>query len=185
VQVLRGDARYQEGFSGHCGAVWPLIQGIWGDAMARQGRADLFEQDLRLMAGHFCRAVQSPEVVHPDCGLPYGGLQETGHRGPIDRWVSCYRQTWSATSYLRLILHGLFGLDCRPDGLAFRPCLPTGLDRVKLLGLPWRRACLDLELSRGALAGVKLDGASVTRDLLPACMTGAHHVAITSPDFGI
>ncbi len=178
VQVLRGDARYQDGFSGHCGAVWPLIQGIWGAAMAGRGRADLFEQDLRLMAGHFCRAVQSPEVVHPDCGLPYGGLQETPNRGPIDRWVSCYRQTWSATSYLRLVLHGLFGLDCQPDALRFHPCLPDGIERAELLGLPWRQTTLNLELSRGATAGVEMDGMPLPGGVLPAGLTGIHRLTI-------
>jgi glycogen debranching enzyme len=185
VQVLRGDARYQAGFSGHCGAVWPLIQGIWGEAMARQGRPDLFEEDLRLMAGHFCRAVQSPEVVHPDCGLPYGGLQEMPNRGPIDRWVSCYRQTWSATSYLRMVLYGLVGLDCRPDGLRFRPCLPAGMDRVRVMGLPWRDATLNLEIASGDVPSLQLDGKPVADGVLPANLTGCHRVMITCQEVGI
>lgn len=170
IQVLRGDPRSRSGFSGHGGAVWPLIQGIWGETMVRQGRADLFEQDLRLMAGHFCRAVQSPEVVHPECGLPYGGLQEMPKRGPIDRWVSCYRQTWSATSYLRLVLRGLLGIDWMPGGLKFAPCLPDGIDRVELLGLPYRSARLDVVVRRG-------DG-SRREATVPATVQGPHRLEL-------
>ncbi len=179
IQVLRGDPRSASGFAGHGGAVWPLIQGIWGEAMARQGRADLFEKDLRLVAGHFCRAVQSPEVVHPECGLPYGGLQEMPKRGPVDRWVSCYRQTWSATSYLRMILQGLFGLDWRPEGLRFRPCLTPGMGRAELLGLPYRNARLDLLVERGDVNGIALDGRPLSGGLIPGGIEGQHALVLT------
>jgi glycogen debranching enzyme len=170
IQVLRGDPRYKTGFAGHGGAVWPLIQGIWGATMAQQGRADLFGQELRLMAGHFCRAVQSPEVVHPECGLPYGGLQEMPKRGLIDRWVSCYRQTWSATSYLRLILRGLLGIDWEPGGLRIAPCLPTGIEEVSLLGLSYRNARLDIVVRRGARAR--------RETTVPATLRGAHRLEL-------
>jgi hypothetical protein len=178
IQALRGDPRSAKSYAGHGGVIWPLIQGIWCETMARRGRPDLFEQDLRLMAGHFCRAVQAPEVVHPDCGLPYGGLQEMPRRGPIARWVSCYRQTWSATSYLRIILHGLFGFDFQPDGLRFRPCLPEGMARAALRGLPYRKAVLHMEVERGGPAGVTLDGTLLPDGLLPADLVGPHQVMV-------
>ncbi|MEI8352017.1 MAG: hypothetical protein WCG36_06880, partial [bacterium] len=71
IQVLRGDPRSAANYSRFGGVIWTLIQGLWADAVLRQGRSDLFAQDLRLMAGQFCAAVQSPEIVHPDCGLRF------------------------------------------------------------------------------------------------------------------
>ena len=177
-QVLRADPRSVTGFGGHCGAVWPMIQGVWADAVLQRGHRDQFERELRLMAGQFCRAVQSPEVVHPDSGLPYGGLQETDNRGPITRWVSCYRQTWSATSYLRLILHGVIGLRCRPDGLVFEPTLPAGVDRVTVAGLPWRESTLYIEITRSQNAACRLDDSPLPDNRLPAPLTGSHRIHI-------
>ena len=183
IQVLRGDPRFKTHYAGHGAGVWPLIQGIWGQAMAQQGRGDLFEQDLRLMASHFCRAVQSPECVHPECGLPYGGVQELTKRGPISRWPSCYRQTWSATSYLRLVLHGLFGLDCRPDGLRFNPCLPKGIQEASLRGLPYRKGSLDIVLRSGARDEVTLDGRTLSVAAIPGHLNGDSEIVITrKPD---
>lgn len=176
--TLRSDPRSQTNFAGHGGAVWPLIHGLWGETMARMGHQDLFEQDLRLMAGYFCRAVQSPECVHPDCGLPYGGLQETTHGQPIVRWPSCYRQTWSATSYIRMILGGLLGIESHPDHLRIRPRLAAGIDRVELSGLPWRRAILDITIQGSRPGRITLDGQPLESDTLPGDLEGQHSVVI-------
>ncbi len=64
--------------AGHGEAVWPLMTGIWGEAVLQAGHTDLFARELRLMADVFCRAVQSPEVIHPECGAPGGLLGERG-----------------------------------------------------------------------------------------------------------
>jgi glycogen debranching enzyme len=176
IHVLRGDPRSAVNYSRFGGVIWPLIQGLWAEAVLRQGRSDLFAQDLRLMAGQFCAAVQSPEIVHPDCGLPYGGIQEGAGRGSISRWVSCYRQTWSATSYLRLVLHGLFGLDCRPESLRFRPCLPEGMESAELLGLPYGQATLDIVLRRSG--GHRLDGEALRDPAVTGTLCGAHRVEL-------
>ena len=130
------------------------------------------------MAGYFCRAVQSPEVVHPDSGLPYGGVQEIEGGGAIVRWVSCYRQTWSATSYLRLILHGIFGIRLTADALHFQPSLPAGMDRVELRGLPYRKARLNIVIERGDVDALFLNETPLEQDFLPGSVSGNQDVRV-------
>ena len=172
----------RNGIAGHGGAVWPLMMGIFGDAALKEGRKDMFTRELHLMADVFCRAVQSPEIIHPDCGAPGGAVGEIGGNPPkIARAVSCYRQTWSATSYLRMILHGLIGLDCRPDGLALHPYLPEGIDQVSLQGLPWRKGTLHIEINRSDSGKCLLDGEPLPGNLLPDNLAGIHRVTIHCP----
>jgi len=182
--VLSQFPNIRNGMAPHGGSVWPLTMGIHGQAMLREGRIDLFERELKLMAEIFCRAVQSPEIVHPECGAPGGAVAEVGGTpDTIERGVSCYRQTWSATSYLRLILHGVFGIECRPGGLRFRPYLPEGIERAELLGMPWRQALLHLVVQRGdgKAPSVSLDHRELPDGELRGELCGEHEVVVTLP----
>jgi glycogen debranching enzyme len=175
--VLSAFENLRTGLASHGGIVWPLMMGIHGEAALRQGRPDIFEKELRLMAEIFCRAVQCPEIVHPDCGAPGGAVVEVGGTPEtIERNVSCYRQTWSATSYLRLIFNGLLGLECHPRGLQFSPHLPDGISGFQLLGLPWRNALLDIQVQGRAAGRLILDGAECTSGFLSPDLEGHHQV---------
>jgi hypothetical protein len=180
--VLSRFPTIRNGLAGHGGIVWPLMMGLHGEVVLREGRADLFERELRLMAEVFCRAVQSPECVHPECGAPGGAVVEVGGTpDTIERAASCYRQTWSATSYLRLILHGVFGMECRPDGLRFHPCLPEGIECAELIGVPWRQALLHIEVRRSwrRETHVEIDGRELPDGFLPAGLTGEHRIIVS------
>ena len=177
-QVLRGDERAVKPYGGHGAAIWPMIQGYWAHAALLAGDASQFEEDLRLMADYFCRAVQSPEVVHPDCGLPYGGVQELDDEEDIVRWVSGYRQTWSATSYLRLVFYGIFGMQFEPEGLRFQPTLPKGLGSVELSDVPYRNAILNIRVEHGEVAGLYLNDERVEANLLPGSLDGTLNVRV-------
>lgn len=174
----------RKGIAGHGGSVWGLMMGIFGETALREGREDMFTNELHIMADVFCRAAQSPEIIHPDCGAPGGAVGEVGEVGgnppKIERAVSCYRQTWSATSYLRMIMHGLVGLTPRPDGLTLRPCLPKGIPPVSLENLPWREATLHLNIRRSGDRdiGIELDGNPLGNHCLPSGLRGAHTVNI-------
>ncbi|MFW5803571.1 MAG: MGH1-like glycoside hydrolase domain-containing protein [Verrucomicrobiota bacterium] len=179
--ILSQFADIRNGIAGHGGAVWGLMMGIFGETALREGRRDMFANELHIMADVFCRAVQSPEIIHPDCGAPGGAVGEVGGNPPkIERAVSCYRQTWSATSYLRMILHGLVGLTPRPDGLTLRPYLPEGMDSLSLEYLPWREATLHLNIRKTGDQGpgVKLDGKLLDNNCLPPDLRGPHAVDI-------
>ncbi|QYM78102.1 hypothetical protein K0B96_12375 [Horticoccus luteus] len=150
---------YAEGaFGRHSGVVWPPLQAFWAEAAARHGRADLLGRELFSLARHACRDGHFSEIYHPVTGGEYGGVQEhpTGEGG-MQRWASCARQTWSATALVRMVLKGVCGARFAEDGVTFSPVLPAGLTRVRLGGLGYRGAELEIDLqAEGA-------GAAATR----------------------
>jgi hypothetical protein len=160
----------------HNNVVWPMLSGFWGYAAARHGDGKIFQFELENIAhlaldpdkgnGNF------REIYHPVSGIPHGGWQS-------DRqWKSCDHQTWSATAFIRLVLHGLVGLECHPDGLRFAPRLPPGYKAVTLGPLKYRGMVLTIAL-RGEGATVRsfrLDGRAADAAFVPATAAGAHAI---------
>ncbi|GCE26385.1 hypothetical protein KDA_18690 [Dictyobacter alpinus] len=137
-------------FGRHCGVVWPHIQSFWAEAAAKSGRFDLFEHELRTLAGRARRDSQFAEIYHPLTGAIYGGVQE-GHPDQstseqLSEWQSYPRQTWSATGYLRMLFRVILGMQFNTDGITFTPYLPTDMQRIKLSQLPYRSMVLDIEI---------------------------------------
>ena len=125
-----------------------------------------------------CTAISSDddlfELYNATTGAVDGGWQ-------VDRpWESLPDQTWSATALLRLIHEGLFGLHFTPTGIAIRPTVPPGYEHLRLTGLRYRQATLDLTLSgTGTRAAVCLDGHPVDpTTAVPATLTGHHTLDI-------
>ena len=131
----------------HSGTVWPHVQGFWAEAVARQSRVDLLANEILALAGNATRDAQFTEIYHPDTGAIYGGRQEHTKEGAIGEWRSCRRQTWSATAFLRMMLHGVLGMRFDENGVSWEPCLPAGIGPVRLQGLPYRGAIFNIDLS--------------------------------------
>ena len=129
-------------FGRHGAALWPMVMGVWAQAVAATGDAATFGAELDRLCGLFEGSDgEFLEVYHPVTGAPDGGWQ-------IGRqWRSEPDQTWSATTLLGTVLHGLAGLRPTPSGLEVRPCLPPGSGDLHLLGVPWRGELLDLDLN--------------------------------------
>ncbi len=129
-------------FGRHGAALWPMIMGVWAQAVAGTGDAATFGAELDRVCGLFeGSAGEFFEVYHPVTGVPDGGWQVGRH------WRSEPDQTWSATTLLGTVLHGLAGLRATPSGLEVRPCVPPGSGDLHLLGVPWRGELLDLDLN--------------------------------------
>ncbi len=129
-------------FGRHGAALWPMIMGVWAQAVAGTGDAATFGAELDRLCGLFeGSAGEFLEVYHPVTGAPDGGWQVGRH------WRSEPDQTWSATTLLGTVLHGLAGLRATPSGLEVRPCVPPGSGDLHLLGVPWRGELLDLDLN--------------------------------------
>jgi glycogen debranching enzyme len=170
-------------FGRHIGTVWPQIQGIWAEAAARAGKADIFGHELFNLATHAARDKQFAEIYHPVTGQIYGGLQENGKQGII-LWQATSRQTWAATAYLRMILLGLAGMRFDADGIRFQPCVPKGISQVELRNVNYRSMNLDLTI-RGTGTTVKqclINGQEVKDGLLGADGEGRKQVTITLSD---
>lgn len=159
----------------HNAIVWPMAEGFWGDAAAREGDTKAFARAMRGMAalamgsgGDFY------EIYNGTTGGPDGGWQVGRH------WKSQPNQTWSATAYLRMVFTDLFGMRFEADGIRFEPSLPRGWGAVRLSGVRYRGADLTIRL-RGAGNAVKsfrLDGKRRNRAWIPATLRGKHVVEI-------
>ncbi|GCE18650.1 glycosyl hydrolase family 65 protein [Dictyobacter kobayashii] len=171
-------------FGRHCGVVWPHIQAFWAQAAAEHGRLDLFEHELRNLAGKARCDNQFAEIYHPITGAIYGGLQEgcvdeAGNK-QIGEWESCARQTWSATGYLRMILMGLLGMHFDGGGISFQPSVPKDLTQLILTNLTYRSMILDIEIqgSGSTIQDFLLNGQAVPARRISASNTGRQHIVI-------
>jgi glycogen debranching enzyme len=167
------------GYGRHSGTVWPFISGFWGETTLQHGRADLFEREFMTLTDNINRSNQCAEIYHPDTGEVYGGLQEMGS-GPngVD-WVSCSRQSWTASAYVRLLLNDLFGMQFYAEGIRFSPYLPTGVERVEISGLHYR-ACelsVTVEGRGGTIVEFQRNGVRVS-PFLAADVRGEQNIRI-------
>ncbi|MEV0617730.1 glycosyl hydrolase family 65 protein [Nonomuraea sp. NPDC050404] len=156
----------------HNAICWPMVMGVWGDAMAALGHHERFHETLDDLVALFGDAGLY-EVYNATTGLPDGGWQQGR------RWPSEPDQTWSATTLLGLVHHGLFGIRFGPDGLRFSPSVPATWGETSLNGLRYRDMTLRVTVAGGgaAVREVRLDGRAA--GFVPATLTGHHDVLIT------
>ncbi len=155
----------------HGDIVWPLVNGLWAHAAATVGATDVAAREIGGVAKLALDGHDFREIYDARTGAVTGGWQNGAE------WNSCQHQTWSATSYLRALYLGVFGLRFERDGLRFAPHLPEGWSGVTLAGLPYRGGTLDLTLTGGGstVAGMRLDGKPVPDARVPAAeMSGRH-----------
>ncbi|MFD9704474.1 glycosyl hydrolase family 65 protein [Lentzea sp. NPDC059081] len=172
--------RYSDAQPGrHNAIVWPLVQGLWAKALARQGNQSGFASEVTRLAKLANNNSGYWEIYNGNTGVVDGGYQRLGDTVKF-HWGSEPDQTWSATAYLDMVHSGLFGLRYTDQALTFAPNLPAGWGDVTLQNLRYRGADLTITL-RGAgtvIAAVKVDGQS-SRAEIPASLTGSHTVEIT------
>ncbi|MGV8907775.1 MAG: MGH1-like glycoside hydrolase domain-containing protein [Propionicimonas sp.] len=133
-------------FGRHGAALWPMIMGVWAQAVAATGDTAAFGAELDRLCSLFESSdPQFFEVYHPVTGVPDGGWQ-AGRQ-----WRSEPDQTWSATTLIGTVLHGLAGLRPTPSGLELHPCLPPDSGELRLVGVPWQGELLDVDLNTGVI----------------------------------
>lgn len=148
----------------HSGTVWPFIQCLFANEALRAGREQKFVKEFQVLARHAVRDGQFHEIYHPDTGLPYGGLQEYFYRNtPMGLTPSFRRQTWSATGFLSMILHGILGMTFGEGGMTFSPYLPPGMDWIRVEGLEYRDAEVSI-LAETSPDGTERPGKTVKPD---------------------
>ncbi|MFG1648051.1 glycogen debranching protein [Amycolatopsis sp. NPDC049252] len=164
----------------HNAIVWPLVQGLWAKALARQGDQNGFASETARLAKLATGNSGFWEIYNGDTGVVDGGYQRLGDTVKF-HWGSEPDQTWSATAFLDMVHTGLFGLTFTDAGLAFTPDLPAGWGDVTLRTLRYRAADLTIALhGAGATVGsFTLDGRAVAGNTVPATLTGSHRVEIT------
>lgn len=111
--------RFSKEYPGrHNVMIWPFVNAFWADATLKIGRTDLFINEVEKLT-HLVLSSNDCfyELYNPYTGAVSGGWQT----GKDIEWESVYRQTWSATGYLRMILKGVLGISYDSNGLHISP----------------------------------------------------------------
>lgn len=161
----------------HNAICWPMIMAFWAGATAHAGRVDLLATAITDLVTLFRGSGNDMyEVYNATTGAVDGGWQLGRH------WPSEPDQTWSATTFLGVVHHGLFGLSFQPDGLRIRPALPRGWGPLTLSGLRYRDMTLDITISGAGntLRSVRFNGNEIHTDsiVIATTMTGHHSIEV-------
>jgi hypothetical protein len=87
---------------------------------------------------------------------------------------------WSASGFLSMVYHGLFGMAFEENGVRFAPVVPERFQELTLSDAKYRDAQLHLVI-KGAGTPVrqyKLDGKRQRKPFFPASSTGQHEIEI-------
>ena len=153
----------------HNNLIWPFLNGFYIQAAANAGLEAISARELRNMTRLLNSADGIYEIYNPYDGSVDGGWQIGGDDLQGHLWDSCPDQTWSATSYIGAVLQGVFGIDIREDGIAFRPCVPEYLKDSFLNNLTIRgkRFALKLQGCGSRIVSVTVNGQHRDQAFLP------------------
>lgn len=130
----------------HNNLVWPFLNGFYIQAAANAGLEQVVSAELAAMTELLICAEGIYEIYNPYNGGVDGGWQIGGDDLQGHLWDSCPDQTWSATSYMGALIHGIFGVDIQEDGIAFIPCVPENLKDSAIENLTIRGRKYNLRL---------------------------------------
>ena len=147
------------------GRIWPFVQGYWALAASRHGQVDIFHEEFK-------KLLQLAQM-----NSTFAEFYELSGTFPSIR----RRQLWSASGYLSMVYHGLFGMEFLPDGIRFNPVKPsdTFSDVISLSNVHYRDMILNIEVSGAGkeISSFSVDGKSQD-SFLDASVTGVHDIQI-------
>ena len=88
----------------HNGMIWPFVEGYWAWAASELGDAQVFGRELEALVKLSEKNDTFMELYRPEEGKPDGSP----------------RQLWSASGFLSMIYHGLFGMAFEENGVQLR-----------------------------------------------------------------
>ncbi len=147
----------------HNGMIWPFVEGYWAWAATRMKDVPVFTRELDALVKLSEKNDTFMELYRPEDGKPDGSP----------------RQLWSASGFLSMIYHGLFGMDFAEDGVRFAPVVPEHFQQLVLEQVRYRDSQLRI-LVRGHGARVeefKLDG-KPAKPWFAAAQKGSHQIEI-------
>lgn len=126
----------------HNNLIWPFLNAFYLCAAAGRKQLGLVASELtRLTALVQNSGCIFYEIYNPYTGLPDGGWQVNRH------WHSMIHQTWSATGYISVIIHGVFGISVQDDGVCVSPCVPDYLQNAEIRNLTVRNLNLSVKIT--------------------------------------
>ena len=168
----------------HNNLIWPMVNGFFAEASLVAGDDSSFTKELfgltHLALDEDKGNYDFREIYNPNTGEPDGGWQANGSPNRDFHWASCKLQTWSATAYISMVLHGLFGLRFCEQSLSFSPFLPSSIHFIEMKGLKYRHCILDISI-KGNGKSIKifsLDGKQQANHSINSVLSGKHNIFI-------
>ncbi len=161
----------------HNNLIWPFLNGFFIQAAARFGMVEAVELELSDLAVMLGRSDGLYEIYDACDGRVNGGWQIGGDGMQGHLWDSCRDQTWTASSFLGAVIHGVFGVQIGEDAVSFVPCVPKTLADSSLTGLVIRGTRYDITLEGHGthIAGVRIDGEQTEKVRILHDHPGTHH----------
>jgi glycogen debranching enzyme len=141
--IAEGELRYNP-MGYHNGSIWPHDNAIIAAGAARYQDKALV---AKIIAGLF-----DASTFHPLHRLPelFCGFRRRAGEAPTQYPVACSPQAWSAGAVF-MLMEACLGLSIdanRRQVVLSHPCLPHGVDEVRIHGLALRDAWVDLAIAR-------------------------------------
>jgi len=92
------------------------------------------------------------------------------------------RNTFCSTSYVRMVLQGLCGLQLGTDGVTFKPTIPKGMSPVVVYELPYRQAEMEIHITGEGNVVKKFTINGMVAQSIPTTATGKQVVRIEMTD---
>lgn len=145
----------------HNGMIWPFVEGYWAWAASMMKDAPVFSRELDALVKLSEKTNTFMELYRPEDGKPDGSP----------------RQLWSASGFLSMIYHGLFGMDFTETGIRFAPVVPERLEQLVLDSVKYRNSQLRLVVKGHGtqVRQFKLDG-KATQAFFAASQSGSHQI---------
>ncbi len=147
----------------HNGMIWPFVEGYWAWAASQSRDLPVFTRELDALVKLSEKNDTFMELYRPEDGAPDGSP----------------RQLWSASGFLSMIYHGLFGMDFQENGVRFAPVVPERFEQLTLSNLKYRDSELRVVVKGHGtrVRGFKVDG-KAQRPVFDAAKTGPHEIEI-------
>jgi Amylo-alpha-1,6-glucosidase len=160
----------------HTGMIWPFVQGYYAWAASKMKNVNVFMNEMDKCARLWAMPMNSAsdgittgkeftEFYRPETGSPDGG----------------HRQLWSASGYISMVFHGLFGMNFDVDGIRFAPVVPdTFKNGMTLNNFIYRKDTLNMTVNGSGIyiQSFKLDNVEQAA-FVPGTQTGKHAIVMT------
>jgi glycogen debranching enzyme len=148
----------------HNGMIWPFVEGYWAWAASESKDAKVFGRELDALVKLSEKNDTFMELYRPEDGRSDGSP----------------RQLWSASGFLSMVYHGLFGIHFESGGLRFAPVVPERFDRLSLANFNYRDATLQIVVKGHGTTIDKfvLDGQEQKSPWFAASNRGEHKIEI-------
>ncbi len=147
----------------HNGMIWPFVEGYWAWAASTMKDVPVFSRELDALVKLSQKNDTFMELYRPEDGKPDGSP----------------RQLWSASGFVSMVYHGLFGMNFLEGGIRFAPVVPENFQQLTLANVSYRESHLRIVVKGHGtrVRECRIDGKH-SKPFFAASNTGAHEIEL-------